>query len=195
MQTAIAGVYRAPGAPWDDRRMGDGSNRRIYTGRVVTLDVTEVTLPNGHRATLEVVGHPGGAAVVALNDAGEVCLLHQYRHVAGGWLWEVPAGKLDGKTPEATAHAELAEEAGLRARSWESLGRIVSSPGVFREVVHLYLARDLEPVAAAPEREEVFEVAWLPLGEAVARALDGDIVDAKSVVALLRAADRVKRRS
>ena len=167
------------------------STRRIYSGRVVTLDVAEVRLPNGHLATLEIVGHPGGAAVVALNAAGEVCLLRQYRHVAGGWLWEVPAGKLDGKTPDATARAELAEEAGVLARDWQSLGHVVSSPGVFREVVHLYLAQDLSPVPAAPEREEVFEVRWLPLAEAVDRALRGEIVDAKSVVALLRAAHRI----
>jgi 8-oxo-dGTP pyrophosphatase MutT (NUDIX family) len=170
----------------------DDSTRRIYTGRVVTLDVADVQLPNGHRATLEIVGHPGGAAVVALNAAGEVCLLHQYRHVAGGWLWEVPAGKLDGKTPDATARAELAEEAGLTARDWQSLGHVVSSPGVFREIVHLYLARELTPVPAAPEREEVFEVRWVPLAEAVRRALDGDIDDAKTVVALLRAAAKLR---
>ncbi len=167
------------------------STRRIYAGRVVTLDVAEVRLPNGHLATLEIVGHPGGAAVVALNAAGQVCLLRQYRHVAGGWLWEVPAGKLDGKTPDATARAELAEEAGLQARDWRSLGHVLSSPGVFREVVHLYLARELTAVLSAPEREEVFEVVWVPLAEAVARALDGDIVDAKSVVALLRAAHQL----
>jgi len=165
--------------------------RRIYTGRVVTLDVEEVRLPNGEQATLEVVGHPGGAAVVAVNAGGEVCLLRQYRHVAGGWLWELPAGKLDGKSPDATARAELAEEAGLLARDWQPLGHVISSPGVFREVVHLFLARELAPVPAAPEREEVFEVHWVPLAEAVRRALAGDIVDAKSVVALLRAADRL----
>jgi 8-oxo-dGTP pyrophosphatase MutT (NUDIX family) len=162
--------------------------RRIYTGAVVTLDVADVRLPNGCVARLEIVGHPGGAAVVALNAAGEVCLLHHYRHVAGGWLWEIPAGKLDGKAPDVTARAELAEEAGLEARQWRSLGRIIPSPGVYAEVVHLYLAEDLAPVASAPERDEVFEVHWLPLATALARALDGDIVDAKTVVALLRAA-------
>jgi ADP-ribose pyrophosphatase len=169
--------------------MGE-ERRRIYTGEVVTLDVADVRLPNGHVARLEIVGHPGGAAVVALNGAGDVCLLHQYRHVAGGWLWEVPAGKLDGKSPDSTARAELAEEAGLEARQWQSLGRVISSPGVYTEVVHLYLAEDLIPVVAAPERDEVFEVCWVPLREALARALDGDIVDAKTVIALQRAAHR-----
>ncbi len=169
-------------------------SRRIYTGRVVTLDVADVTLPNGHRTTLEIVGHPGGAAIVALNDRDEVCLLHQYRHVAGGWLWEVPAGKLDGKAPDVTARAELEEEAGLRARRWDSLGRYVSSPGVFAEVVHLYLARDLQPCAARPERAEIFEVAWLPLAQALHRALHGGIDDGKSVVALARATALLQRR-
>lgn len=164
------------------------SSQRLYTGRVVTLDVADVRLPNGHRATLEIVGHPGGAAVVAVDDQRRVCLLRQYRYAAGGWLWEVPAGKLDGKSPDATARAELAEEAGIAARDWLALGRIVSSPGVFTEVVHLYLARGLTAVTAAPAGDEVFSLAWVPLVEAIKRACSGDIDDAKTVVALIRAA-------
>jgi ADP-ribose pyrophosphatase len=162
--------------------------RRIYTGDIVTLDVADVLLPNGNVARFEIVGHPGGAAIVALNAAGEVCLLHQYRPVAGGWMWEVPAGKLDGKAPDATARAELAEEAGLEATRWHSLGQIVMSPGVYTEVVHLFLAEGLVPVSAAPERDEIFEVHWMPLGEALGRALDGGLVDAKTIIALQRAA-------
>jgi 8-oxo-dGTP pyrophosphatase MutT (NUDIX family) len=165
--------------------------RRIYSGRVVTLDLAEVRLPNGQVVELEIVGHPGGAAVVAVNAGGEVCLLRHYRHVAGGWLWEIPAGKLDGKAPEETARSELREEAGLVAARWEPLGRVISSPGVFAEVVHLYLARELTSVPAAPERDEVFEVAWVPLAAAVDRALEGDIEDGKSVAALVRAARRL----
>lgn len=166
-------------------------SRRVFKGRVITLDVTDVELPNGQVAELEIVGHPGGAAAVAVNERHEVCLLRQYRHVAGGWLWEIPAGKLDGQTPDATARNELREEAGLLAARWESLGRVISSPGVFTEVVHLYLARDLTTVPAAPERDEIFQVSWVPLASAVARALEGDIEDAKSVIALLRAARRL----
>ena len=163
------------------------SRQRIYTGRVVTLDIADLRLPNGHRAMLEIVGHPGGAAVVALDERSHVCLLRQYRHVAGAWLWELPAGKLDGKPPDVTARAELAEEAGLAARDWSSLGQIVTSPGVFTEVVHLFLARGLSTVAAAPAADEVFEITWLPLAAAVGRARSGEIVDAKTVIALLRA--------
>lgn len=170
----------------------DARRGRLYTGRVITLDVEDVRLPNGHEATLEIVGHPRGAAVVALNARGEACLLRQYRYVARGWLLEIPAGKLDGKSPDATARAELEEEAGMRAARWDSLGRYFSSPGVFAEVVHLYLARELTPCEARPEREEVFETSWVPLDDAVALALSGAIEDGKSVVALLRAADRVR---
>jgi ADP-ribose pyrophosphatase len=164
--------------------------RRIYTGDIVTLDVADVLLPNGNTARFEIVGHPGGAAIVALNVAGEVCLLRQFRPVAGGWMWELPAGKLDGKSPDATARAELAEEAGLEATRWQSLGQIVMSPGVYTEVVHLFLAEELIPVAAAPERDEIFEVHWLPLAEALRRALEGELVDAKTIIALQRAAHR-----
>jgi ADP-ribose pyrophosphatase len=192
MQEGIARVYRAAGGPWDHGRM---NSRRIHAGRVVTLDVEDVRLPNGVETTMEIVGHPGGAAVVALNANGAVCLLRQYRHVAGGWIWEVPAGKLDGLAPDDVARRELEEEAGVRAARWESLGRYLSSPGVFREVVHLYLARDLEPCGARPEHDELFETTWVPLAEAVERALRGEIEDGKSVVALVRAAHRLARTS
>ncbi|MFO0449962.1 MAG: NUDIX domain-containing protein [Pseudomonadota bacterium] len=165
--------------------------RRIYTGRVVTLDVAQVRLPNGHETTLEIIGHPGGAAVVAVNGQDEVCLLRQYRHVAGGWLWEIPAGKLDGEPPDVVARRELEEEAGRRAGRWDSLGRYFASPGVFAEIVHLYLARDLEAIPPRPEIEDVFETRWIPLREALAWAARGEIEDGKSAVALLRAAARL----
>jgi 8-oxo-dGTP pyrophosphatase MutT (NUDIX family) len=186
-QTGIDPVYRRRRGPWDH-----GPMSRIYTGRVVTLDVEDVRLPNGVETRMEIVGHPGGAAVVALNARGEVCLLRQYRHVAGGWVWEVPAGKLDGKAPDVIARQELEEEAGQRAERWESLGRVVSSPGVFREVVHLFLARELTDIGSRPEHDELFEITWVPLAEAVGRALRGEIEDGKSVVALCRAAERLK---
>lgn len=159
-----------------------------FAGKVVSVSVERVILPNGEQADLDIVRHPGGSAVVALDEDGRVCLLRQYRHAAGGWLWELPAGKRDGgEAPETTARRELAEEAGVAARDWRDLGTVVSSPGVFTEVVHLYLARGLAPAAATREHGEVFETHWVPLGEAVARALSGDIVDGKTVIGLLRA--------
>lgn len=160
----------------------------IYRGRVISLAVEDVTLPNGHRFELEVVDHPGGAAVVAINDREQVCLVRQYRHVAGDWLWELPAGKLAGGTPLDNARRELVEEAGVAAARWASLGRYFSSPGVFREVVHLFEARDLSLVGAAPEIDEVLTVHWIALADACRMAVDGGIIDGKTVVGLWRAA-------
>jgi ADP-ribose pyrophosphatase len=162
--------------------------REIYTGKVIRLTLDTVTLPNGSTAELEIMHHPGGAAVVALDAAGRVCLLRQYRHAAGGWLWELPAGKLDNReAPLLCAQRELEEEAGRRAADWQSLGKIVSSPGVFTEVIHLYLARALTAVPIRPEEHEVIEVHWLPWAEALRMAQAGEIEDAKTLAGLLRA--------
>lgn len=161
----------------------------IYRGRIVGLRVEPVTLPNGEHCDMEIVSHPGGAAAVAIDERGRVCLLHQYRHAVGGWLWELPAGKLDGdESPLAAAQRELAEEAGVRAAHWRPLGEVVSSPGVFTERVHLFLATGLSPVAADAEPHEVFEIHWVELAQAVRRATDGEYGDAKTVIGLLRAA-------
>jgi 8-oxo-dGTP pyrophosphatase MutT (NUDIX family) len=159
-----------------------------FRGRVVTLTVDEVTLPNGHRTGLEIIHHPGGAAVVALDAQKRVCLLRQYRHAAGGWLLELPAGKLEpNEPPLSTAQRELIEEGGMQGARWDSLGHVVPSPGVLTEVVHLYLATDLKPADAAPEAAEVFEIQWVPLEQAFSWTLDGTINDAKTVIGLARA--------
>jgi ADP-ribose pyrophosphatase len=158
-----------------------------YRGRVIEVTTDEVRLPNGHRAVLEVVHHPGGAAVVALDEGQRVCLLRQYRYVADGWLWELPAGKLEpDEPPLVTAQRELTEEAGVSARHWHSLGMCLSSPGVFSERLHLFLATGLTPANIAHERAEVIEIHWLPLEEACAWALDGTISDCKTALGLLR---------
>jgi ADP-ribose pyrophosphatase len=165
-----------------------------FTGRLISVTTEEVTLPNGQRTVLEIVHHPGGAAAVALDERRRVCLLRQYRHVAGGWLWELPAGKLEpNEPPLKTAQRELAEEAGVRARQWRSLGTCLSSPGVFTERLHLYLATAIELVATAHERSEVIEIHWLPLEAACVWALDGTINDCKSAIGLLRAQAQAER--
>ncbi len=162
--------------------------RTIFEGRIIRLTLDTVQLPNGATAELEIVHHPGGAAVVALDAGGRVCLLRQYRHAAGGWLWELPAGKLDGgEAPLLCAQRELEEEAGMQAGDWQSLGKIVSSPGVFTEVIHLFLARTLTAVPTRAEDHEVIEVHWFPWSETLHMAQAGEIEDAKTLAGLLRA--------
>lgn len=164
----------------------------VFTGRVITVCKERVQLPNGNEADYEIVHHPGGAAVVALDDANRVCLLRQYRPAGGGWVWELPAGRLEPAEPPAqTARRELAEEAGREAREWQHLGTILSSPGVFDERIHLYLARHLTTVPEHHEPYEVLEAHWVELPVALERALNGEIADSKTIVGLLRAAARL----
>ncbi|MBI3546112.1 MAG: NUDIX hydrolase [Gammaproteobacteria bacterium] len=163
------------------------NKKLIYHGKIIDLYLEKVALPNGALAELEIVHHPGGAAVVALDGNNLVCMLRQYRYAAGGWCWELPAGKLENTEPPLkTAQRELAEEAGVEAARWQSLGKIVSSPGVFTEIVHLFLARDLTGVAARPEEHELIEIHWMPLAQALAWAHSGVITDAKTLAGLLR---------
>ena len=165
----------------------------IYSGRVIKVSVDDVELPNGMRIPLEIVRHPGGAAVVAIDEQDRICLLRQFRHAAGGYIHELPAGKLEpDEPPEVTAKRELVEEASTSASSWESLGAYLSSPGCFTEVIHLYLARGLQRVAGKPESDEVFQVEWWPFDEALEKALNGELTDAKTIIGILRAGSRKK---
>jgi 8-oxo-dGTP pyrophosphatase MutT (NUDIX family) len=165
----------------------------IFDGRVIKVSVDTVELPNGLRLPLELVRHPGGAAVVAIDTQDRVCLLRQYRHAAGGYIYEIPAGKLEpDEPPESTARRELIEEAAVSATEWSSLGAYYSSPGVFTEVIHLYLATGLTPAAANPEASEVFEVEWWPLTQAFERACRGELTDGKTLIGILLAAARKK---
>jgi 8-oxo-dGTP pyrophosphatase MutT (NUDIX family) len=162
-------------------------SQTVYRGSVITLNLETVDLPNGHRAELEIIHHPGGAAIVALNEALQVCLLRQFRHAAGGWIWELPAGKLEpAEPPLATARRELIEEAGCSASDWLSLGSYVSSPGVFTEVVHLFLATRLQSAEICHEAAESIEVHWVNFDDACTLAARGMINDGKTALGLLR---------
>jgi 8-oxo-dGTP pyrophosphatase MutT (NUDIX family) len=166
--------------------------RTVFEGQLVRLGIESLTLPNGESLELEIVRHPGGAAVVALDENRRVCLLRQFRHAAGGWLWELPAGKLEkDEDPQATAARELAEEAGLRAGRWHKLGSVLMTPGFCDETIHLYLVERLSAVTTQPERHELIEIHWLPFSDAIKQIHDGAIQDAKTMLGLLLAQSRI----
>jgi len=166
--------------------------KTLHEGRILTLTSGPHTLPDGRTMQTEIVHHPGGAAAVLVDGSGRVCMLRQYRPAVDAWLWELPAGRLEpGEPPLETARRESEEEAGVRATQWESLGHILSSPGFLTEVIHLYLARDLQPGRQQTEPHELLEVHWQPFEEALEAARTGTITDAKTVIGLFRAADRL----
>ena len=166
------------------------SSRGVHDGRIVKLSLEEVRLPNGNVITLELIRHPGASAVVPVDSDGNVILVRQYRHATGSWLLEVPAGKLDhpGESPEDCALREVEEETGYRAERLVPLGWIWTTPRFTNEKIWLYLALDLSATRSNLQADEVLTVESLPLAEAARRALSGEIVDGKSVCALLRAA-------
>jgi ADP-ribose pyrophosphatase len=162
--------------------------REVYAGRIVHLFERDVELPNGRAARLEVVHHPGAAAVVPLHADGSVTLVHQYRHAAGEWLYEIPAGLLEaGEAPIECARRELAEETGLSCEHIRPLLAYHNSPGFSDEVVHLFVATGLTEGETAHEHDEVMDVVRMPLADALARLERGGITDGKTVVALLAA--------
>jgi ADP-ribose pyrophosphatase len=167
--------------------------QRIFQGRVVDLSVDRVRLPNGNVCDLELIHHRGAAAVVPVDDDGNAILVRQYRYAAGGWLIEVPAGKLDGgEAPEMCATREVEEETGHKVGKLTPLGWVWTTPGFTDEKIWLFLATELKPSQISLQDDEILTVKRMPLAEAVRLALHGEIRDAKSVCALLRASHHLK---
>jgi ADP-ribose pyrophosphatase len=159
--------------------------RNIYTGKVVTLNVDTVKLPNGVTIDLETIRHPGAAAVVPMKDDGTVVLIRQFRHAAGGFIYEIPAGKLSpGEDPLHCAARELEEEVGYRAASFELLFSIFTAPGFADEVIHVYKATGLIQGRQQLDHDEVLEIVEMPLSAAMGKIVDGTIRDGKTIVGL-----------
>jgi ADP-ribose pyrophosphatase len=164
------------------------SSRSIYRGRVVDLSLERVRLPNGKEAELEVIHHPGAAAVLPFLGQREVLLIRQHRHCAGGAVLEVPAGTLNpGETPEICARREVEEETGYRPGRLEPLGWIWTTPGFTDEKIHLFAAYDLTPGRQDLDHDEVLALERLSFEEALRLAAGGGISDAKSIATLFRA--------
>jgi ADP-ribose pyrophosphatase len=160
----------------------------IWTGRIIDVSSERLLYAGGREHDLDFIRHPGAAAVVAVDDDGRVCVVRQYRHGIMDFLWEIPAGKLDkAEPPQACAIRELHEETGISAARWTPLGTFLPAPGIFTEIIHLYLAQGLTLGAAAPDADEELELQWLPLTQVIEMVLRGEWNDGKTAVALLRA--------
>ena len=173
---------------------GQIASRRIHKGRMVALDIDTVRFPDGSTGEMEIFRHPGACAVVPFlsdvrGDDPQVMLIKQYRYAAGGWLYEIPAGKLDaGEDPEVCARRELEEETGCTAARVERLTTFFPTPGFCDEQIHIYRAEGLTMGAHRREADEFLTVETMTLSGALAMIEAGEIRDGKSIVGLLYAA-------
>jgi ADP-ribose pyrophosphatase len=167
------------------------SSERLYTGRIVNLDRDTVRFPDGSTGELEMLRHPGASAVVPfLDDPGDpdpqVVLIRQFRHAADGFIWEIPAGRLDaGESPERCAHRELEEETGMRAATLQPLTMIYTTPGFTDERIHLFLARGLTEGRQRREADEFMELQRLRWSAVLDLVRRGEVRDGKTLASLL----------
>lgn len=162
-------------------------SKTLFDGIIVTLKVDQAQLPDGKVATREVVEHPGGVAILALDEENNVTLVQQYRYPFHQVLLELPAGKLDaGEDHRPAAIRELSEETGLEAGELTYLGHIYASPGFCDEALHMYLARDLTRARQHLDEDEFLDVVTMPFDTLVEQVMSGEITDAKTVATVLK---------
>ena len=159
----------------------------IYNGRIIRVRRDEVLLPDGGHGLREVVDHPGGVGILALDDDGCVVLVRQYRYAFSRVLTEIPAGKREkGEEPFVTARRELKEEIGAEANQWTDMGALIASPGCYGETLYLFMARGLRFGETHPDEDEFLELCRTPFDKMLARVMRGDIEDAKTVCGILK---------
>jgi ADP-ribose pyrophosphatase len=167
------------------------SSERLYSGRVIHLDRDTVGFPDGSTGQLEMVRHPGASAVVPFVDEPRapdprIYLIRQFRHAANGFIWEIPAGRLDpGETPATCAQRELEEEIGMTADVLARLTTVYTTPGFTDEKIHLFMAHELKKGTHRRESDEFMEVQARRWSEVINMIRQGEILDAKTLVALM----------
>lgn len=160
----------------------------VYQGIIVKVRRDKARLINGVIADREVVEHPGGVAVFAIDEQEQVLMVRQFRYPMGEEILELPAGKLEpGEDPKFSALRELKEETGIIPGSVRSMGCTYSSPGIFSEKIHLFLAQDLQEGMAQPDEDEFLEVVRIPLKKLLSMIADNQIVDAKTIAGTMKA--------
>lgn len=163
------------------------TKQRIHQGNLITLIKQRVELPNEQHTYYDIVEHPGGSVMAAINEQLEICFITQARPAVDATIWELPAGCLEpGEPVLATAQRELAEETGLVAEDWYELGSLVTTPGFCNEVLHLFAASDLSKTATNFDAEEQIESHWLSVADAERKIATGVIRDAKTIALLYR---------
>lgn len=167
------------------------SARRVYAGRMINVDIDTVQFPNGSTGELEMVRHPGASAVIpfltdpAVGDP-QIILIKQYRHAADDFIYEIPAGKLDGnEDPRACAARELQEETGCSAERLEHLYTFYTTPGFTDERIHAFMASGLTRGSTAHEKDEFMSLETVTLSHALELIRTGELKDAKSALALM----------
>ena len=174
--------------------LGKRSGRRVYTGKVINLDVDVVEFPNGKTGELEIFRHPGASAVVPFltdprGDDPQLLLIKQYRYAADGYMYEIPAGRLDeGEDPADCARRELKEETGCTARSMEHLYTMFTTPGFTDERIHIFMATGLSHGETAHESDEFLTVETVALSRALEMIKSGELKDGKTAAGILFAA-------
>lgn len=166
----------------------------LHHGRVFRLVREKVTLSNGTTVDLDLIRHPGAAAMVPLGRDNSLILIRQYRHAVGDFLWEIPAGTLNPEeVPLECARRELIEETGYAAGRWEKLGEIVPVPGYSDERIHIFLATELNPARQNLDPDEILHVHSLPMEKAFEMIETGAIQDSKTISSLFLARTRLEK--
>jgi len=159
--------------------------KTIYKGKIIDLSLETVTLPNGTTTSLEIIAHPGAAAVVPMKDEQTVIMIRQYRHAVGGFIYEIPAGKLHpNEDPRDCAIREVEEEIGFKVGRLEPLLSFFTTPGFTDEIIHIFVGYDLTPGTQDLDVDEVLEIVELPLAKTLEMIGDGDIKDGKTIIRL-----------
>ena len=167
------------------------SSKQIFDGKVVKLYVDTVELPNGKEAVREIVRHPGAVCVVPVTDDGQVIMVRQFRYPFNSIMLEIPAGKLEpGENPEDAVRRELEEESGAVAGKIQHIGELYTTVAILDEKIQIYLATELEFIDSHPDEDEFVEVTKIPLNQLVDMVMSGEIKDAKTQIAILKA-DRI----